>query len=177
MVQIGSTQTITSAVAAVDFTSGITSTYKALNFRIYNLTPSATAHTSMQVSVDGGSNWGNVNGTWGMGRSYLGNSGNAYGWGYDGTTGGGNTTPMHFDENQYTDLDKAGNVDLWLYHPTSTVVWKGVWWRKSHRNSNNYDFDYTGNGYWKTTSAINAVRFKFSTGNVAQGVFKMFGIK
>ena len=32
-------------------------------------------------------------------------------------------------------------------------------------------------GYGNTTSAINAIQFKFSSGNIADGVFKLYGVK
>jgi hypothetical protein len=32
-------------------------------------------------------------------------------------------------------------------------------------------------GYGNTTSAVNAIRFQMSSGNIADGIFKLYGVK
>jgi hypothetical protein len=32
-------------------------------------------------------------------------------------------------------------------------------------------------GYCNTTSAVNAVQFKFTSGNIDDGIFKLYGVK
>ena len=43
--------------------------------------------------------------------------------------------------------------------------------RANITNDNNFS------GYFNTTSAINAIQFKFSSGNIGSGIIKLYGIK
>ena len=40
-----------------------------------------------------------------------------------------------------------------------------------------YIFDRNLSGYFNTTSAINALQFKFDNGNIDAGTIKLYGIK
>ena len=48
------------------------------------------------------------------------------------------------------------------------------------QQNNSHNSDYTRNtyvaGYGNTTSAVDAVQFKFSSGNIDSGVIKMYGV-
>jgi hypothetical protein len=41
----------------------------------------------------------------------------------------------------------------------------------------NYIFDFYTAGYGNTTSAVNAIRFQMSSGNIDDGIIKMYGVK
>jgi hypothetical protein len=40
-----------------------------------------------------------------------------------------------------------------------------------------YNSDNFGAGYFNTTSAVDAIQFKFSSGNIDAGKIKLYGIK
>jgi len=67
-----------------------------------------------------------------------------------------------------------------LFNPASTTYVKNFyvetqsWTAGAGRNRSN---NLLGGGYMNTTSAINALRFKISSGNIAYGKFKMYGVK
>jgi hypothetical protein len=43
-------------------------------------------------------------------------------------------------------------------------------------NTDDYSLDFYSAGYFNTTSAINAVRFQMSSGNIDDGIIKMYGV-
>ena len=74
--------------------------------------------------------------------------------------------------------DKSNVIELHLFNPASTTYVKN-WYSKS--NAVNGDGTPTLNseymaGYFNTTSAINAVQFKFASGNMDACKIKMYGI-
>jgi hypothetical protein len=75
------------------------------------------------------------------------------------------------------DNDQCHNGEMYLFNPSSTTFVKHF---LSVGNSNHAD-DYMQNhyhsGYCNVTAAIDAVQFKFSSGNIDAGTIKMYGIK
>ena len=75
------------------------------------------------------------------------------------------------------DNDQQCSGSLSLFNPSSTTYVK-------HFISNASEYtllDFNQNdfvaGYGNTTSAINAVQFKFSSGNIDDGIIKLYGVK
>ena len=66
---------------------------------------------------------------------------------------------------------------LYLFNPSSTTFVKH-WMNNSHSYSGG-DFALNGfqSGYVNSTSAVNAVQFKMTDGNIDSGVIKMYGLK
>jgi hypothetical protein len=75
-----------------------------------------------------------------------------------------------------SDNDQSASGYLHLFNPSSTTYVKHF---ISTINTYDYD-DYSKNayiaGYGNTTSAINAIDFKFSSGNIDDGIIKMYGL-
>jgi hypothetical protein len=44
-------------------------------------------------------------------------------------------------------------------------------------HNNDYSMDTFVAGYGNTTSAVNAVRFQMSSGNIDDGIIKLYGVK
>ena len=179
-----STQTA-SASSSLSFTSGLDSTYDAYCFKYVNVHPSNTtdAQWTFQTSTDGGSSYGvavvstafrayhfeNDAGTSLQSRSA------------DSEEGRSNETtyqPLGYQGGAVADENCSG--EIWLYNPSSTTYVK-------HFISTNCIVGYdSGNGgflqnyyvagYFNTTSAINAVDFKFDTGNIDAGTIKLYGV-
>ena len=73
--------------------------------------------------------------------------------------------------------DESGSGTLYLFNPSSTTFVKHFIGECLGVNSNTYtQSEYTA-GYFNTTSAIDAIQFKFSSGDIDAGTIKMYGIK
>jgi hypothetical protein len=66
---------------------------------------------------------------------------------------------------------------LQLFNPSSTTYVKHFISRISKYHAQNQMNDVYIAGYGNTTSAVNAVQFKFSSGNISDGIFKLYGVK
>ena len=170
-----STQTASSS-SSLSFTTGIDSTYKEYVFKFYNIHP-ATNDTSFMVnfSTDGGSNY-NVTKTTTAVQVYHGEDAGGgiltYATGADLAQGTG---------DQYTIAqigngnDESGSGSFHLFDPSSTTFVKHFIARGT-RLGNAYASEYLIAGYGNTTSAIDAVRFNMSSGNIDSGVIKLYGV-
>ena len=75
------------------------------------------------------------------------------------------------------DNDQTASGELWLFSPSSTTFVKHyIYWGNSV-NSGDYDSNDFAAGYFNTTSAVDAIQFKMSSGNIDAGTFKLYGIK
>ena len=65
-----------------------------------------------------------------------------------------------------------------IYDPASTTFAKHFM-SVSESNAHNGNYSWNGfvSGYGNTTSAVNAIQFKMSSGNIDAGIIKMYGIK
>ena len=172
------TQTASSS-ASLSFTSGIDSTYKEYIFKFINIHPE-TDEKEFQVnfSADGGSNY-NVTKTTSFFQAYLGEAGDGSGetLDYAGSKDLAQSTayqPITRDLGNGNDECCVGI--LHLFNPSSTTFVKHF-----ICVTNSYIFhDYSWNayiaGYCNTTSAINAVQFKMSSGNIDSGQILLFGL-
>ena len=166
-----------SSSSSVSFTSGITSTYKEYIFFFNNMHP-ATNDTSFNInfSIDGGSNY-NVAKTTTYYRSvhdepdsytalaYETSRDLAQGTGYQNLSSG-------------IDADDDGSVSgyLHLFDPSNTTFVKHFISVTNAMVHANYCMtDFCG-GYGNTTSAINAVNFKMTSGNIDTGTITMYGV-
>jgi len=73
--------------------------------------------------------------------------------------------------------DSATSGELWLFSPSSTTYVKHFISRSQQMNPQSpfSTDDYRG-GYCNVTAAIDAVQFKFSSGNIDAGTIKLYGI-
>ena len=175
-----STQTASNS-ASLSFTSGLTSTYVSYMFRMYTIAPQTDdAYFQFQCSTDGGSNY-NTTMTTTLYRAYHAENNTAEGLGYQTSDQAQGTAfqPLMENEGMSDDADSCFSCELYLFNPSSTTYVKNFYTRGQQiTESNTY---YTVNpfvgGYFDTTSAINAIQFKYNTGNIVAGSIKMFGMK
>ena len=73
--------------------------------------------------------------------------------------------------------DENGGGELYLFNPASTSFVKHFISRSSFYFASDYAIQRFNGGYFNTTSAIDAIRFQFSSGNFDQGIIKLYGIK
>jgi hypothetical protein len=171
-----STQTA-SGSSSISFTTGIDSTYKEYLFILNNIHPSNDAVTfQFNLSTDGGSNY-NVTKTTTAFQAYHYEADTFTDLRYlTGDDLAQSTAYQNFLTSQGNGSDECCVGTLHLFNPSSTTYVKHF-----ITNFNMYNFDnLTMNdfvaGYANTTSAINAIDFKFNTGNIDDGTIQMFGI-
>jgi len=166
-----------SASASISFTTGIDSTYKEYQFYFINIHPATdTADFTFNISTDGGSNY-NVTKTTTFFRANHLEDGSftqlAYDTAHDLAQGTGFQT---LAKDAGSDSDENSSGSLTLFNPSSTTYVKHF--ISSISSSNDYPAEYTQfmAGYGNTTSAVNAIQFKFDTGNIDDGTILMYGI-
>jgi hypothetical protein len=170
-----STQTASSS-STLSFTSGIDSTYKEYIFKFINIHPSADAPLTFNMSIDGGSNY-NVTKTTNSFLAYNAESGGTPTVGYE--AGRDLAQATGFQDISY-DID---NVDdgctsgfLHLFDPSSTTFVKHFIATANTQFPTAYSGAYYSAGYGNTTSAVDAVQFKLSSGTMDSGVIKLYGV-
>ena len=172
-----STQTA-SASANISFTSGIDSTYDSYVFKFYDIHPATdNVQFEFNMSTDSGSNY-NVTKT----SSFF----------YSGHNESGTNTYLEYNVTQDlaqstafqpiahevgNDADQSCSGSLQLFNPASTTYVKHFIANTNIGQINNYTYNAYSAGYGNTTSAINAVRFQMSSGNIDDGIIKMYGVK
>ena len=171
-----STQTASSS-STISFTSGIDSTYDEYVFKFINIHPSNDDQTfTLNFSVDSGSNY-NVTKTGSNFNAYHneGDSATAltYHPGHDivQSTAG---NVIAYDTGN--DNDQASSGYLYLFNPSSTTFVKHFLSFMDGTHTVDYQNNYFSAGYGNTTSAINAVQFSMSSGNIDAGDICLYGI-
>ena len=179
-VETGAMQFISSATASasasIEFTSGIDSTYKEYVFYFVNIHPANNGIAlKFNLSTDGGSNY-NVTKTSSIFSCYHNEADNDNALLYQGSQVLAQSTGDAYLGLQ-TSNDNDGNTvgTLRLFNPSSSTFVKH--WIS---DINDHGFDYSvrmmGAGYANTTSPVNAIKFKTSSGNIDSGEILLFGI-
>lgn len=168
-----------SSSASLSFNSTyINSDYKIYKFEFINCHPSANADFVFNASIDNGSNY-NVIKTTTFFHAQSNEAGNYTSFGFQGgnalAQGTGNAT---LSRGIATGNDDATSGELFLYNPSSTTFVKHFVSRLKANQylSAQYNSDNFGAGYLNTTSAVNAVKFLFASGNIDAGQIKLYGI-
>ena len=165
--------------ATVSFTTGIDSTYKEYQFYFIDIHGRTNASEfQFNLSTDSGSNY-NVTKTTSYFRAYHYESGAEAALGYNGGYDLAQSTDFQNLNGALYDASDASCAGyMSLFNPASTTYVKHFMANISNNadSSGNYAWNSYMAGYANTTSAINAIRFKASSGNI-DGTILMFGIK
>ena len=169
--------TTASNSANLSITSGIDSTYKIYIFKLINIHPITDgADFTMNFSVDGGSNF-NVTKTSAIGQAYQGEGGENPTINYDdGRDLAQSTAYQVIMQDPGNENDESGTGTLILFDPSNTTFVKHFISDIHEYQGSNYAVRKLLSGYANTTSAINAIDFKFASGNIDSGVIKLYGI-
>ena len=171
-----STQTA-SASATIDFTSGIDSTYDSYLFKFINIHPQTDAQNlTFQANVSGGSGYNEtITSTFFYAYHDEADSGTTLGYvtSFDQAQG---TAFQRLLYEMSSDADHAAVGYLHLFNPSSTTFVKHFISRFNNTDKDNYNIDNYCAGYFNTTSAIDEIQFKMSSGNIDDGIIKMYGV-
>ena len=171
-----STQTASSS-STISFTSGIDSTYKEYIFKFINIHPGHSSYTDFlfNMSADSGSNYNVTKTTTYFSAISFENGSYAateYNTSLDTAQGTGFQT---LTDNTGNDNDQCLSGTLHLFDPSSTTFVKHFKSRISNAE-NQSAIDTFVAGYGNTTSAIDAIQFKFLAGNIDSGTIKLYGV-
>jgi hypothetical protein len=167
-----------SSSASLSITSGINSTYKEYIFVFNNIHP-ATNNVNLlfNMSSDGGSNY-NITKTTTYFRAYHAESDAEANLVYEATEDlAQSTSYQNLSILIGNDNDQSTSGYLHLFEPSSDTFVKHFISRMNASYSADFTFDQHVAGYGNTTSAINAVDFKMSSGNIDSGTIDMYGVK
>ena len=166
-----------SSSASVNITSGLTSTYKEYIFIFNNIHPATDgAKFQFNLSVDSGSNY-NVTKTTSFFHAFHTEDGSSTVLAYRGAADLAQSTSdqVLFWEVD-NDADSGASGYLHLFDPSSTTFVKQFIGQTSGvGNSTTAGNQYVG-GYGNTTSAVDAIQFKMSSGNIDSGTIDMYGV-
>ena len=173
-----STQTA-SASASISFTTGIDSTYKEYMFIFNNCHPSTSGvDIGFNGSTDGGSNY-NVTKTSSafQAQHEENDASTALTYNTDRDLAQ-STSDQLFSLQIGNHNDQSVSGYLHIFNPSDTTYVKHYISRVNGYNSGGggYSQDFYVGGYFNTTSAVNAIRFAFTSGNIDDGTIQMFGI-
>ena len=170
------TTSTASSSATISFTSGIDSTYKEYLFIFNSIHAASNEYLTFNLSVDSGSNY-NVTKTTTMFNAYH----------NEGDSGAGIQYVTSDDLAQSTDFQRlragrlgTGNDEcfagtLRLFDPSNTTFVKNFMAEVSNLENAYEGHTFTA-GYGNTTSAVDAIQFKMSSGNIDAGTIQMFGV-
>ena len=177
------TASSSSTLSFVDGSSDVVldNTYKEYLFMFKNIHPETNAKEfGFNLSIDAGSNY-NVQKTTTSFDAFNAEAGNDQGLRYDGNNNdlANGTGFMYFNYDAGNENDANLNGYMHLFNPSSTTFAKHF---ISTSNSMSYTSDpYSLNpftaGYGNTTSTVDAIQFKMSSGNIDAGTIKLYGIK
>ncbi len=168
---------IASGSGTIDFTSGIDSSYKQYVFKFIDLHPANNGGAlEFQVSTNGGSSYG-VSLTSTAIEAYHAESDSDAVFNYATSQDKALSTDFQrLTAGVGSDNDQSCSGTLMLFNPSNTTFTKH--WISDLHEAFHADFAthsmFAGN--FNTTSAIDAVQFKLSNGNMDVGQISLFGI-
>ena len=166
-----------SSSSTISFTSGIDSTYKEYLFTFKNMHPQTDEVDFLfQGNAAGGSGY-NETITSTQFNAYHAESGSEAGLGYQATRDQAQGTSFQMLTNKVGNgNDEHTSGYLHLFNPSSTTFIKHFTARLVDSHYQDYVSDNYTAGYFNTTSAIDEIQFKFSSGNIDAGDICLYGI-
>nr|BAR37168.1 hypothetical protein [uncultured Mediterranean phage uvMED] len=174
------TASSSSTLSFVDGSSDVVldSTYPIYVFKFINMHPATnTVYFQFNMSIDSGSNY-NVTKTTTFFRARHqeddGGSALEYRTADDLAQ---STSDQRLNVRLGNGNDESFSGELTLFNPSSTTFVKHFISKSNEYGDNDQSDNHFVAGYGNTTSAVDAVRFQMSSGNIDAGTIKLYGIK
>ena len=171
--------TVISTTTDVQYTSAyITSAYKEYVLKFIALHPvnDGAAGVNVYVTTDGGTNWENTNTTSTVYVSaHAENNSEVELALYTSYCLHQSTDPQKILSNIGNAADECGVGEYHIFNPASALV-KNFYAVTQTVQSNNYTSNQYAAGYYNTTSAINGIRIRMGSGDMQEGIIKLYGI-
>jgi hypothetical protein len=164
-----------SSSASLDFTTAIGSGYDEYLIELLNLVPATNAtHLHLNVSTDGGASYDSGAGKYAWAQ---------WAWVSNGTgfIGSNSDTKMVLSHNNGTGIsgtasNGGASGHLRLFSPLSGSHYTTLRASVGFFGSAGVDYAAETRGRYISTTAVNALRFTMSSGNIASGTIRMYGI-
>ena len=154
------------------------STYKEYVFKFIDVHPNTDgADYTFNVSIDGGSNYNVTKTSTQFNARHSENNDTAASSYITGNDLAQGTGFQIIGDGVGAGNDESLVGTLQLFDPSSTTFVKHFIARINNYRTNDNSYDVFTAGYANTTSAVNAIQFKFGSGNIDTGTIKMYGIK
>jgi hypothetical protein len=167
-----------SASATISFTTGLDSTYDEYIFKFIDIHP-ATDVTHFQFQGDTGTNTNyNQTITSTSFRSFHYENDTSTGLQY--FTGGDQAQGTAFQmlaENVGNDNDQSCSGTLTIFNPASATFVKHFIARVQYSDSDDRTREHYVAGYFNLTTPLTRFQFKMSSGNIDDGIIKLYGVK
>jgi hypothetical protein len=171
-----------SSSATLSFVDGasdvvLDNTYRTYMFRFINIHPATdSADFTFNMSADTGSNY-NVTKTTTYFDAIHAENGTDSSVNYNASRDMAQSTAFQIIARECGNgNDESTSGELYLFSPSSTTFLKHFIANTQFYYSGNYSMNGFGAGYGNTTSAVDAVQFKMSSGNIDSGTIKLYGI-
>jgi hypothetical protein len=162
--------------ASISFTTGLNSTYKVYKFVFSNIHPATNgSEFQFNLSTDSGSNY-NVTKT---STHFIAQHGEDDTTAFTYSTGGDLAQSTGFQSmstSTKNDNDSALSGSLQLFNPSSTTYVKHYISNINTMHQDSKSKNAFVAGYGNTTSAVNAIQFKFNSGNIDAGTIYLYAI-
>ena len=175
------TASSSSSISFVDGSSSVVldSTYPIYMFKFINIHPATNnAYFTFQGNASGGSGF-NETMTTTVFYAYHNEAGNDTLLGYIAGSDQAQGTGFQrlINDGIGNGNDECASGELTLFNPSSTTFVKHFIARTNNYYNGTYSMDSYTAGYFNTTSAIDEIQFKMSSGNIDAGTIKLYGIK
>ena len=167
-----------SASATVSFTTGIDATYNEYQFHFVNMHPATdSVNFGFQVNAAGQTGF-NETITSAAFNAHLreNNTGALLGYQTGSDQAQGTAYQRIGSRATGNDNDQSTSGILTLYDPSRTTYVKHFLSNGNGAHSDDYTLTMPTSGYINTTSAIDEISFKFSSGNIDSGTIHMYGV-
>ena len=170
--------TTASSSATIDITSGIDSTYKEYQVHFFDVHPQSGSRLAFQVDTGTNTSYNQtITSTAFVTRHDEGDTGGDLGY----NTGDDLAQSTSFQRlscggTVETDADASATGILHLFDPSNTTFAKNfIATMQIYNNDQSSHNSYVA-GYINTTTAITRIRFKYESGNIDAGTFKLYGV-
>jgi hypothetical protein len=174
-----------SADGTLSFVNGtddvvLDSTYPIYRFSVINIHPSASSQGGFQFNGRDGSTAYDATKTTTLFRAYHFEDDSGSGLGY--RTGSDLAQSTGFqrltdDDDVGVANDSGASGELLLFSPSSTTFAKHFISNFNNVQSDSFSINSHMAGYFNVTAAIDAIQFKFGSGNIDLGKIKLYGLK
>ena len=174
-----STQTASSS-STISFTSGIDSTYKEYIVKFFDVHPATDNNTSTNyflVNFRDGSTDYDATKTTTIFRAYHFEDDSGQNFQYQSDHDLAQSTGFQrIAQGMGNDNDQCVAGTLHLFDPSNTTFVKHFLCETNNIHADNASYRWNVGGYCNTTTAIDGIQFKMTTGNIDSGTFKLYGV-
>ena len=174
-----STQTASSS-STISFASGIDSTYKEYIVKFFDVHPATDNNTSTNyflVNFRDGSTDYDATKTTTIFRAYHFEDDSGQNFQYQSDHDLAQSTGFQrIAQGMGNDNDQCVAGTLHLFDPSNTTFVKHFLCETNNIHADNASYRWNVGGYCNTTTAIDGIQFKMTTGNIDSGTFKLYGV-